>query len=131
MQIGVRFGGKTSFVQAEPSQLVLSLKALAGNICGLDCSAMVLQHNSKVLEDLRTVASYGIRNLDTIIMQPKLLGGGGNMSENDGAMAMREKNDCLICRRCYARSGKSAEKCRKCDSKDLRPKKPLKTMKKK
>ncbi|AFN83383.1 putative ubiquitin/L40 ribosomal protein fusion [Encephalitozoon romaleae SJ-2008] len=131
MQISVRFGGKTSFIQAEPSQLILSLKTLVGNACSLDSSMMALQHNSKALEDSKTVASYGIRNFDTIVMYPRVLGGGGNMSENDGAMAMKEKNDCLICRRCYARSGKSAQKCRKCDSKDLRPKKPLKTMKKK
>ncbi|ADM11897.1 putative ubiquitin/L40 ribosomal protein fusion [Encephalitozoon intestinalis ATCC 50506] len=131
MKIVVRFCGKTSFVQADPSEPILSLKGLAGNACGLSSSMVVLQHNSRILEDSNTVASYGIRNLDTITMYPRLLGGGGNMSENDGAMAMKEKNDCLICRRCYARSGKSAQKCRKCDSKDLRPKKPLKTMKKK
>ncbi|CAD25671.2 UBIQUITIN/ L40 RIBOSOMAL PROTEIN FUSION [Encephalitozoon cuniculi GB-M1] len=131
MQIGVRFCGKTSFVQAEPSQSVLSLKALVGRACGLDSSVMVLQHNSRILEDSGTMAGYGMRTLDTITAYPKLLGGGGNMSDNDAAMAMKEKNDCLICRRCYARSGKAAEKCRKCFSKDLRLKKPLKAMKKK
>lgn len=131
MQIGLRFGGKTSFVQVDPLESILSVRSRASGSCGASASAIALLHNSRMLEDSMTVAGCGIRSLDTIAVCPRLLGGGGNMSENDRAMAMKEKNDCLICRRCYARSGKAAQKCRKCCSTDLRPKKPLKAMKKK
>ena len=131
MQIAVKLGRETSFVDIESDLPITSVRSLVGRACGASASSIALVHNSRMLLDSMTVGSCGIRNLDTVTAYPRLLGGGGNMSENDRAMAMKEKNDCLICRRCYARSGKAAQKCRKCCNTDLRPKKPLKTMKKK
>lgn len=92
---------------------------------------MMLLYNTKSLEDTETVSSSGIRNLGALTVCPRILGGGGNMSENDKAMAMK-RNIAKICRRCYARLAPRAEVCRKkmCRGKDLRFKKLIKALKK-
>lgn len=132
MQLSVTLNGITSFLQVDPAQSIRSLKNHVSTECGAKASSLVLLYNARHLDDTETILSSGIKNLGAIAACVRVLGGGGNMSENDRAMAMANRNSAMICRRCYARLAPRADKCRKtgCGSKDLRPKKLLKSMKK-
>lgn len=131
MQVSVKFNGTTMFLQASPGQTIGSLRASISSAHGVDASSVVLLHSARALEDTETVMSCGIRNLGVVSACQRVVGGGGNMSENDRAMAMRIRNCVKICRRCYARVAEEADHCRKCWNKDLRPKKAIKSSVKK
>ncbi|KAH9411083.1 hypothetical protein HK407_08g12270 [Ordospora pajunii] len=127
MQIGVRFGGETSFLQVEALSSILSLRKSVCSIFGMNSDAIALLHNASVLEGSKTIAACGIQNLDIVQACQRVLGGGGNMSENDKALVMRQRiTSKMICRGCYARCAIKASTCRKCHCSDLRCKKDAK-----
>lgn len=132
MQISVQLSKNTSFLDVDPAQTILSLKQTVSLACGVDVSSMMLLHNARALRDADTIAGCGIQSLGMLSVCPRVLGGGGNMSENDRALAMAARNHIKICRRCYARLAPAADKCRKpkCHNKDTRLKKLIKTLKK-
>jgi large subunit ribosomal protein L40e len=127
MQIGLRFGGETSFLQVEALSSISLLRKSVCSIFGINSDAIALLHNANVLEGFKTIAAYGIQNLDIVQACPKVLGGGGNMSENDKALALHQRvTSKMICRGCYARCAIKASICRKCQCSDLRCKKDAK-----
>jgi ribosomal protein L40E len=95
-------------------------------------SSLVLTYNARCLRDGEDIGSSGIQDLASLSASLRMVGGGGNMSDNDREMAMKYRNIAKVCRKCYVKLPILATSCRKpeCRSRNLRLKKLKKDVKK-